>query len=476
MPNRPVDDADLSVLARWAPEMASALASLATDIALVLDADGTIRNVALGNGEPVAADAEAWIGQPWADTVTAETRTKIQNLLSDVAERGVSRRREVNHPAGDGLSVPVAYTAVRLGSGGPVLAVGRDLRAIAAIQQRFLDAQQEMERHYWKRQQAESRYRLLFQVATDGVIVLDAASLRVMEANPAAASLLGPALDELIGGRLHDYFDERSRALLRDLFTVVRGGRRPLERVVRLAVGHELVSLSVTPFRGIDGELLLLRVRRAGLPPGGADPVSGREKRLVDAVVVTDSSGHIVSASREFLAMVGRQREEELQGALLSRWVGSPDRGFDAIMALVNRNGIARELRTLLQPEDGASFHVELAAALLTEGEQEGVGFTMHAVPGNEPAPGPSADGLAGAIGELLSRLGREPLPALMREGIGVLERQFITAAMELCADDVDDAARMLGVDRRNLELRLRRQQLAFTPGDEDAPSPRGGK
>ena len=36
--------------------------------------------------------------------------------------------------AGD---IPVAYTALRLGKGGPVLAVGRDLRAIAAIQQRF---------------------------------------------------------------------------------------------------------------------------------------------------------------------------------------------------------------------------------------------------------------------------------------------------------------------------------------------------
>ena len=61
-----------------------------------------------------------------------------------------------------------------LGRDGPVLAVGRDLRAVSAIQQRFIDAQQAMERDYWRQRQAEARYRMLFQVATDGVLVVDA--------------------------------------------------------------------------------------------------------------------------------------------------------------------------------------------------------------------------------------------------------------------------------------------------------------
>ena len=474
MPSRPVDDADLSVLARWAPELASALSSLANDITLVVDGDGTVRYVSLGGGEPVASDADAWIGQPWADTVTADTRCKIQNLLSDVKERGVSRRREVNHPVGEGVSVPVAYTAIRLGSDGPVLAVGRDLRAIAAIQQRFLDAQQEMERHYWKRQQAEARYRLLFQVATDGVLVLDATSLRVMEANPAAAALLGRALDGLVGSHLDDCFVPRSRALLRDLLRVVRGGGRAVERALRLTQANELVNVSVTPFRGVDGELLLLRARRANVPLEGADPVTGHRTRLDDAVVVTDSAGHVVSASREFLTMVHRHREEDVRGILLSEWLGSPDRSFGSILELIRSNGIARGIRTLLQPGEGGSFHVEVAAVILTEGDQEGFGFTLHAVSGEEALAAGGAGGLAGAIGDMLSRMGREPLPGLMREGIGLLEHQFVTAAMELCGNDVDEAARVLGVERKNLELRLRRQQLTFTAGEEDEPSTPG--
>jgi hypothetical protein len=46
----------------------------------------------------------------------------------------------------------VAYTAVRLGPQGPTLAVGHDLRAQAALQQRYLAAQEALERSYWSAQ------------------------------------------------------------------------------------------------------------------------------------------------------------------------------------------------------------------------------------------------------------------------------------------------------------------------------------
>ena len=55
-----------------------------------------------------------------------------------------------------------------------MIAVGRDLRAIAAIQQRFLDAQQDLERGYWKARQVESQERQLYQVLNDGVMTVDA--------------------------------------------------------------------------------------------------------------------------------------------------------------------------------------------------------------------------------------------------------------------------------------------------------------
>ena len=48
-----------------------------------------------------------------------------------------------------------------------MVAVGRDLRAMAALQQRLIDAQQSMERDYSRLRHVETRYRLLFQVTSE---------------------------------------------------------------------------------------------------------------------------------------------------------------------------------------------------------------------------------------------------------------------------------------------------------------------
>ena len=136
----PPDMVDLGALAGLAPALASTFASIASDIALVIDPDGVVRSVALGDA-PITRQASQWVGRPFIDTVTQDTRGKIAQLLKEVGATGVSRRREVNLPGAEGLDIPVAFAAIRLGANGPVLAVGRDLRAIAAIQQRFVEAQ-----------------------------------------------------------------------------------------------------------------------------------------------------------------------------------------------------------------------------------------------------------------------------------------------------------------------------------------------
>ncbi len=48
-----------------------------------------------------------------------------------------------------------------------------------------------MERDYSRLRHVETRYRLLFQVTSEAVLVVDAATHKVLEANPAAAQLFG---------------------------------------------------------------------------------------------------------------------------------------------------------------------------------------------------------------------------------------------------------------------------------------------
>ena len=146
------------------PEEAQAAAALvvaAMDVDLVVDRKGVIREVTCSNDDLREVIDGKWRGRPWADTVTAATRPKVEALLKDAARMVEPRWRQVNHPSGQGPDIPISYSAVRVGGSGRIMAVGRDLRPVATLQQRLVNAQQAMEREHAKLRHAETRYRML---------------------------------------------------------------------------------------------------------------------------------------------------------------------------------------------------------------------------------------------------------------------------------------------------------------------------
>lgn len=447
---------DLSGLSEWAPELAETFVSLASDIALVLDDDGVIRSVSQGGSAPLTDSAHAWVGRSWADTVTGETRGKIELLLKEVTSTGLARRREINHPLDKGGNVAVAYTAIRLGENGPLLAVGRDLGAIAAIQQRFLDAQQELERGYWRARQAEARYRLLFQVATDAVMVVDAQTLHILEANQAATQLFELPVEQLVGRAASFGFERHSRGAVDELIANARASGQPAEIRARLAGKVTATSVAATPFRTEEAMRLLVRVRTMDMPGTAAD-LNATLARLVDSasdgVVVTDSSGRIILANPAFLNLVQMNTEVAVKGRPLMDWIGVSDEQFATLLAQVRSQGIARRMASRLLSTDARVSQVELSAALLTEGDQECIGFTIHYVGEAAGMQGHASDDLNAAVAHLCARVGSAPMPELLRQAATLLERHFIGIALARTGGEAVAAAGLLGVSPERLDL-----------------------
>lgn len=462
---------DLSALSGLAPELAATLVSIAGDIALVIDAHGVIRNVSVGQAA-LAPAAAGWVGQSWADTVTGDTRRKIEMLLQEVSDRGVSQRREVNHPGSAGPDIPVAYAAIRLGAEGPVLAVGRDLRAIAAIQQRFVASQQEMERDYWKRRQADARYRQLFQVATDAVLVVDALAMTILEANLAAAQLFGQSAEQLTGRPATVALEAHSRAAVDELLLTTRSTGRAAEIRARLDGGAGLIDVSATPFRSDDTLLLLVRARVVEAQPVSSDAgarLADFVERTPDAVVITDSNGRVSIANPAFLALCEAESEAQCVGRSLGEWLNRAGRDLASILSEVRRHGIAPRVAATFMGEHGQGVDVDISATLLTEGDQECLGFTIRRVALRPAAVLPLADALGSALEELSAQVGRVDLPALMREATRLAERHLIETALAETRHDPRAAAELLGIAPDSLALRMRRLAL---PGADGASPP----
>ncbi|MGH8471607.1 MAG: PAS domain-containing protein [Gammaproteobacteria bacterium] len=145
---------------------------------------------------------DAWIGYPWLDTVTDVGGDKVKRMVEDARTSRVSVFRQLTQRFPSGLEVLMEYTTVRLGEGAGLLAIGKSLQAVAELQSQLLAAQQAMERDYWRLREIETRYRLIFNGSSEAVLMLKAANLRIVEANPAAIGALGLALQPgAIAGR-----------------------------------------------------------------------------------------------------------------------------------------------------------------------------------------------------------------------------------------------------------------------------------
>jgi transcriptional regulator PpsR len=460
-------------LSDLAPKVATTLASVIGDVALVIDQNGIIRNVAFGGTEPMTGKADEWVGQAWIDTVTTETRQKVEQLLREVATTGVSRLRQVNHPSESGADIPVAYSAVRLGERGPVLAVGRDLRTISAIQRRLVETQQAMERDYWQMRQAETRYRLLFQAATDAVLIADANSLRIVEANAAAGRLFDLAPEKLAGKPITVGLERGAHGAVEETLTSARVTGREAEVRAHLGGKRGEVRISATPFRSEGTTLLLVRARGAAKhAKGDAEPtlpLRALVERVPDAVVVTDAEGRVLSANPAFLDLAQLANEEQARGRALADWVGRPGSDLGTILGIVRKHGVARPLATSVRGEHGASMEIELSAAAAAEGERECIGFIMRGVERRLVAAPRGAQDLATAVEQLTGLVGRVSLPDLVRDTTDLVERHLIKAALELTGDNRTSAAELLGLSRQSLYVKLRRHGLQTDETDQDA-------
>jgi len=464
---------DLDVLAAFAPALAATFASVAGDIALVVDAHGVIRHRAVG-ADTLAESTERWVGRRWVDTVTSDTRHKIELLLQEAGSGRAARRREVNHPSLHGLDIPMAWAAIRLGEGGPVLAVGRDMRAVAAIQQRFVDAQQEIERNYWRRRRTEAHYELLFQVANDAVFVVSGDGFDIVEANAAAGQLSGRSPSALTGQTFASIATSSSRSQLDELLRMARSSGKPAEMRAWLSGPDEAaegtaVDLSAVPVRvgaeaasSEEGRMLMLvrarTVARSDLASESQRRFAEFAERTPDAIAITDSSGAILSTNPAFAQLIRSGSEDVLRGRRLPALMHDEAHTLESMLQRVHSAGLASAVPIRVQRPPHGLIPLEVSAVLLAEGDQECVGFTFRRLGQAVEAAVPVAGRLAQALGalgaELDEQLGHRPLQALVDHASLIIERHLIERALQRNAGDRMQAAAELGIAADELEAR----------------------
>ena len=447
-------------------DAAMKLAMMAGDVSLVLDDTGTILDAAFDPKEfPAFA---GWIGSNWIETVTDESRPKIMEMLAAARRGEVQHWRQVNHASREG-EVPIRYAVLSVNGGAHRIAFGRDLREAGKLQQRLLQVQQSLERDYLRMRQLEARYRMLFERSTEAVLIIEAATLRIREANPAAHTLVGARAASLPGKKLPSVLDKGSHEVLQGLVGAALVSDTVSPAMIRLTRGAREVLVSITGFTQDRGQFLLVRLvpeseRGTAVP----SPLLELVEQMPDAFVVADANLEIVTANAAFVELVQAASVDQLRGRPLAETIGRPGIDLDLIEGQIDQHGSARNVSTVLRVgHDVEGEPVELSA-VRTSGEDPHYAFVIRPIGRRLRDLPPGSQDLPRSVEQLTELVGRMSLKDIVRESTDLIERLCIEAALSYTSDNRASAAEILGLSRQSLYSKLHRYGLGNLAGDND--------
>lgn len=433
----------------------------ASEITLIVDADGVIRDAAIASEKLLAGGAKSWTGRKWIEIVTAESESKIASVLAEAKTKGPIKPREVNHSLPKGDDAPIRYTCVRLGESDKVVAFGRDLSRLSAMQQRLMNSQLSMEREFSRLRSEEMRYRTMFQLADVPQILVEAASLKVVDINPAAQRVLGMSERKAAGGKLTQLFDSEESELLHKLLraSLEENGTRDITLKMR---GGQQIAIHASRFHQERSAHLLLRLESDS---GNVVPLTYAVERhtldlvenMPDAFLVTNDQRMVLSCNSAFATLLGLSSSHAAEGQVLDTWFERPGVDCNVLIANVQEHGLVRRFATVLRGPFGRTESVEISATLIDQNGTTLFGFLVRQASGPLFQKDGAENVVARTNEQITNLVGHMPLKDIVRETTGLIEHLCIETALELTKGNRVSAARMLGLSRQSLYAKLAR-------------------
>jgi transcriptional regulator PpsR len=435
------------------------------DLVFIINAEGVISSPVHHSPEFAGDIFKTWPGKLWLDTVTVESKPKIKEMLQDLASGQASRWRQINHLTAAGSDFPVRYRVIKVDRSGHLMAIGRDMRTIADMQQRLVSAELSIEQEYARLRHAETRYRLLLQVATEAILLVDGRTGRVIEANPAAATLLNRSQKRLNGAIFADLFSGKDSDKIDTMMVALRSTGRTDEIALSLDSEQQAVARA-TVFREDNAVYYLVRLFPLSVGTGGA-VVSRSQSAAIevlqgmpDGFVLTDFDRKILSANAAFLESAQLGTEEQARGESIDRWLGRVGVDTGLLYSTVIEHGFVRQFATVMRGQFGTVEDVEVSGYAAKEVDPPSIGFTIRRVARRQISEDQSKRSLLRSVDEMTKLVGKVPLKDLVRETTDIIERLCIEAALQLNDNNRASSADMLGLSRQSLYVKLHRHGI----------------
>jgi DNA-binding NtrC family response regulator len=129
------------------------------------------------------------------------------------------------------------------------------------------------------------------------------------------------------------------------------------------------------------------------------------------------------------------------------------------LLANLARHGSVRLFATGIQGDLGAETEVEVSAVGLPAGQPAYIALLMRDI-GRRLASKDGATSLQSALAAVVEQSGKTSLRALVRDTVGLVERHYIDAALQLSDGNRTAAAEILGLSRQGFYKKLAQYEM----------------
>ncbi|MGD2007382.1 MAG: transcriptional regulator PpsR [Cellvibrionales bacterium] len=443
--------------------VASVLEAVA-DVQIQLDDQGYCLDVVITNDELTDLMRVPWRGRLWAELCTDEHADRAASALAKaLAAPDTPCRVDLNIRASEASpELPMSFRLIRPAGGEGIIAVGRDLRVVSDLRQQVLNAQHAMEQDYWALRQMENRYRRLLELTSDGILVVDETTGRVLEANTQANSLLGTEGQSIIGRPL-----PLATLEMQNLLESARESAATSVRRIALPNAPQGINVLVSYQRQGSESRYLIRLSATGTESAANDDHMTDTLQLApDAVVQIDTDGRIEQVNNTFLEWISLPSADQVIGRTLDTWVGRSTVDVSVMLSNLRQARPIKLYASVLKNSVGTTLDIELSATTIQRGERPKIVIFIRDISRRLTVDHPLTERLPRSIEQITERVGRRPLKDLVRESTDVIEALCIEAALKLTRDNRASAAEILGLSRQSLYTKLRRYGIGESGAD----------
>lgn len=408
------------------------------------------------------------VGSSIEEIVAEESLAVLNAKLSEARRnRGSALRCDLTVNPKNTNPVPLLCWLCCESSNDDVRVATLDLLPEASLRHQLLNAQHAMERDYWAKRRLEARYRRLLDMVSDGFVVVDDGSGRILEANPVASILLASPGANLVGKAFPVGLDDKARSALEQLTREARSVTTTVDGMLRNDEGLEL-NVAMTYLRQSGEGRLLVRLRDESERDIAGSEFEPFFNDAPDGIVELDEQGIVTDANASFLEMAGLASIELIEGRRADRWIGRSAVDLNIVLDHSKQQGPVRLYSTTLRTETESSVDIELSVARVGKNGSNRTLLFIRDISRRITPDQSIDDHLPRSIDQITDRVGRVPLKELVRESTDVIEALCIEAALKLTSGNRASAAELLGLSRQSLYTKLRRFDLGDAEVDGD--------